>query len=132
MSEVEISTSGLAREVKVKIDGHVFTVRKMGAGDQLDIQRKAAQLARAMQELSELQEKAKVDSSDSNKLFSELDKILDEVTRLSAEIGERYIKLFNDGTKNQTHARKLLEKYDIEGLRILNDRAFQTLELKGE
>lgn len=34
---LEISTNNLSSRKKIKIDGHVYTVRKLGAGEEMDI-----------------------------------------------------------------------------------------------
>lgn len=131
MSEMIISTSSLMsrKQQKVRIDGAVFTLRELGAGDRLDISQITRKLAKMHTEMTELQNKAKnIDKLTSEKekvkLMDEIGAKVDVITDLRNKILACYAKAIDDGTKKQLETKKLLEIIDIEGVQKLFEQVF--------
>lgn len=131
MSEIEISTKGLIRELKAKIDGHVYTVRKLGAGTQLDIQRKTTKMSTISKKAFNLKSRFEAakktkggDTKETLAMVDELDKLMVEMNDTQESLARSWMKLFDDGTDDQRFTKELLEKYGTAGLQKLNARAF--------
>lgn len=112
MSRISISTSKYIKSKikEVEIDGVIFTVRKPGAGEQLD----SLENMRAMNKL-----KAQMDSAETE---PEQMKIMDEVAKVMAKIEDSFVNLFDDGTGNNKNAKNFVRKVGIENIgNVLND-----------
>lgn len=96
---LEINTSELKGRVKVKIDGHEYTVRKLGAGEELAL----SQLLREADVLAKKEEKSQKDKSLS---------ITEDEQKRGIEMMEQYfdtmVGLFDDGG-DQSKSRQLLD-----------------------
>ena len=131
MSGLQISTSGIIREVDANIEGYVYKVRKIGAGDELDIQHKASKIAAISKKAFNLKSKAAAlekspnDAELAAEVTEQIGAIMDEIAMARGELSKCYTKLFDDGTTNQEYTKKLLEKYGSEGLSELNRRVFE-------
>lgn len=138
MSEVTISTSGIIREVDANIDGHVYKVRKLGAGDQLDIQVKTSKITLVSKKAFNLKSKAEAlkengtDEKVTMELADQISEMMQELEEAQNDIAKCWLKLFDDGTPNQAHSQALLEKYGVEGLQILQKRIFDPALKKPE
>lgn len=80
MSDIKISIKNIIKTKKAEIDGHVYTVRKMGAGEQMDL----LAMGRKLQGLS---------LSDQT---PELEK-LEQIETIRQQMLEIYKSLFDDG-----------------------------------
>jgi hypothetical protein len=129
MSEkiVDISSSGIIRETNARIDGHVYKVRRMGGGDQLDIQTKTSKIGIISKKAFNLRSKLKAlddeaKDTEALKLVDEVNKVMAELAVVNGELKRCYIKLFDDGTDKQKHTEALFDKYGLDGIRELYDR----------
>lgn len=112
----------------VRIDGKVYTLRSLGAGDQLDIQRatrKLLQLNTAMVELQEqTQNEGQLDNAQKISLINELNNKFDELEIINQELLKCYARAIDDGTKTQEDTQTLVETLSVEGVRRLFERVF--------
>jgi hypothetical protein len=112
----------------VRIDGKVYTLRSLGAGDQLDIQRatrKLLQLNTAMVELQEqTQNEGQLDNAQKISLINELNNKFDELEIINQELLKCYARAIDDGTKTQENTQTLVETLSVEGVRRLFERVF--------
>lgn len=93
----EINTKDLKTRVKIKIDGHDYTVRRLGAGEQL-------QLNQYRREHASVSKKSK-QSKDLDKLEAELD-------RLQVKMLDMFVKIFDDGADG-TKSKNLVYSLDV-------------------
>lgn len=80
---ISISSNDLGTRKRVKIDGHLFTVRKLGAGEELDLSQIARQTVKLLEKLTETEEWSDKDSNE-----------FEDLKRRSLNI---YAKTFDDG-----------------------------------
>lgn len=130
-NEMIISLSELTpsqRTQVVRIDGKVYTLRSLGAGDQLDIQRatrKLLQLNTAMVELQEqTQNEGQLDNAQKISLINELNNKFDELEIINQELLKCYARAIDDGTKTQKDTQTLVKTLSVEGVRRLFERVF--------
>jgi len=107
----EIRTRDFATRRKVDIDGVIYTVRRLGAGEEL----RASQMSREADKMADnLRKKGEI----SKKAMSRLE----ELTKESLEL---YIGIFDDGTKDGKHSRKLIEELSVIERVILYNKVFE-------
>lgn len=101
MSEeaVAISTSKYITTVKAKIDDRIYVVRKIGAGEQLDLSRELTKLEGYQVKALNIRGKYEVAKTDEEKkkLFSDMAELTDALTATTTHIEDIYCGLFNDG-----------------------------------
>lgn len=129
LEAVSISTSKYITSVKAKIDDHVFTVRKMGAGTQLDLSREISNLMKMRTELMNLEAKMKKTESE-----EEADKMLqDNIDKMEAfgKVTQRieaiFIDLFDDGEDGKKSA-KLVHALGIDNIQRVYAEIFDKAE----
>lgn len=129
LEAVSISTSKYITSVKAKIDDHVYTVRKMGAGTQLDLSREISNLMRMRTDLMNLQ--AKMEKTESEE---EADKMLqDNMDKMEAfgKVTQRieaiFIDLFDDGEDGKRSA-KLVHALGIDNVQRVYAEIFDKAE----
>nr|DAW32273.1 MAG TPA: hypothetical protein [Caudoviricetes sp.] len=130
-NEMIISLSELApsqRTQAVRIDGKVYTLRSLGAGDQLDIQRATRKLLQLNTTMVDLQERAQnesqLDNAQKISLIDELSDKFNELEMVNQELLKCYARAIDDGTKAQKDTQTLVETLGVEGVRRLFERAF--------
>lgn len=87
---INISTSNLIETKEARIDGKLYKVRKLGAGDQLDISKYSRQLTKLASEVSKMQRR--IDSGDDsvanlnklNKALDDIEKTQDKIEKIAA------------------------------------------------
>ena len=112
MSKISISTIKYIKNKtrEVKIDGINFTVRKPGAGEQLDS-------FENMREMNKLKDRANSAETEAEQV-----KLIDEMSTILAKIEGSFVDLFDDGTKTQEKSKNLIRKIGIENVgELLND-----------
>lgn len=112
MSKISISTTKYTKNKtrEVEIDGINFTVRKPGAGEQLDSLENA-------REMNKLKDRANLAKTEAEQV-----ELADEMSAILAKIEGSYVDLFDDGTKTQKKSKKLIRKIGIENIgELLND-----------
>nr|DAS98230.1 MAG TPA: hypothetical protein [Caudoviricetes sp.] len=130
-NEMIISLSELTpsqRTQVVRIDGKVYTLRSLGAGDQLDIQRATRKLLQLNTTMVDLQERAQnesqLDNAQKISLIDELSDKFNELEMVNQELLKCYARAIDDGTKAQKDTQTLVETLGVEGVRRLFERAF--------
>lgn len=94
---ISISTNNLISSVKAEIDGNVFTVRKIGAGDQLDMSQIITDMQKDKQELLNLSGKEKSGADVTEERLKAINKFGKHYTALE----EAYAKLFDDSESKE-------------------------------
>lgn len=124
MSEVvSISRNGLKKTITTKIDGEVYEVRRIGAGDQLDISQKAKKLIEISKKYINQKSKLLVDDGDSEEILNKANKALEEIAKAQAELESVYVGLFKPLSDNADPAA-LVRDVGIDNIPQLIDMAF--------
>ena len=119
LESVSISTSKYITTVKANIDGHDYTVRKMGAGTQLDMSREISNLMKMRTELLNLEGKIKKLADNMGKMES-FNKIVNRIEAI-------FIDLFDDGEDGKRSA-KLIHALGIENTQKVYNEIFDKAE----
>lgn len=113
---LQISSNDFHQWREAKIDGHVFKVRRPGAGDQLDLSRFGSELVRSGKEAYNLRNQAEaikdLDPEDKDTLtetMKKFDKVIQPIQEAQENLEKTYLRLFDDGTKKQEKSKKLLK-----------------------
>lgn len=116
---IEISTSSLTTRKKQKIDGHEYTVRKLGAGEELLLSEISRKILAMLTDLS---------NDDWNEKSSK------EYNKLKQQTLDIYTATFDDGG-DQSKSRALIERLsddernEIYGI-IFGDKSAESEEVK--
>lgn len=114
MSIISISTRNFIKTIDAKIDGHGYTIRKMGAGEELDLSRELSTLTTFKSKILNIQGKieAEKDEEKQAKLMAEFQKIMADFSVVNDRIEEAYIRLFDDH-EDGSRARNLIHSLGI-------------------
>ena len=129
LETISISTSKYITTVNAKIDGHVYSVHKMGAGTQLDFSRLMTKLARMRTDILNAQAlvaKAK-DDGEADKLIEKFGGTMEEFRNLVVEIENIFVEIFDDredGKKSQ----KLVHTLGIDNIQKVYAEIFDKAE----
>ena len=129
LETVSISTSKYITSVKAKIDDHVYTVRKMGAGTQLDLSREISNLMKMRTDLMNLQAKMKKTESEeeADKMLQENMDKMEAFGKVSQRIEAIFIDLFDDGEDGKKSA-KLVHALGIDNIQKVYAEIFDKAE----
>lgn len=129
LETVSISTSKYITSVKAKIDNHVYTVRKMGAGTQLDLSREISNLMKMRTELMNLEAKMKKTESEeeADKMLQENMDKMEDFGKVSQRIEAIFIDLFDDGEDGKKSA-KLVHALGIDNIQKVYAEIFDKAE----
>lgn len=112
---ISISTSKYIKTIIVKIDEHTYRVRKIGAGEQLDMSALATEAQKIQVDILNLRgkyEKA-TDDVDKSKLISEIMATMKPLSEIQHKLEEIYIGLFDDGEGGK-YTKNLVKSLGIE------------------
>ena len=128
---VSISTSQYIKTVKANIDGRIYTVRKIGAGEQLDISREASKLQELQTEMMNLHAKYEVTKDKDEKLKIDLEfaKYAGTVSDIIERMESVYASLFDDG-EDGVYAKKLVHTLGLENTRKVYEQIMESLDEK--
>ena len=128
---VSISTSKYITTIKAVIDGHTYTVRKIGAGEQLDLSREFSKLQELQLEATNLHAKYEVAKTkeDKNKLEIEYINVAKPLADIMERIEDIYINLFDDGEDGK-YSRQLVHSLSIGDVRKIYDEIMGALDEK--
>lgn len=132
MSEaIAISTSKYITTVKAKIDDRVYTVRKIGAGEQLDLSREIGKIGEYQVEALNLRGKYETatDEESKSKLLAEILKISEAIGGINDRIEAIYIGLFDDG-ENGSYSKRLVHSLGIENVQKIYDEIMGAIDEK--
>lgn len=124
MSEtIAISTSKFIKTVKAKIDDRVYTVRKIGAGEQLDLSREVGKIGEYQVQALNLRGKYETakDDATKQKLLEEIMKVSEAIGAINDRIEAIYCGLFDDG-EDGSHAKRLVHMLGIENIQKVYDQ----------
>lgn len=129
LEAVSISTSKYITSVKAKIDDHVYTVRKMGAGTQLDLSREISNLMKMRTDLMNLQAKMKKTESEeeADKMLQENMDKMEAFGKVTQRIEAIFIDLFDDGEDGKKSA-KLVHALGIDNIQRVYAEIFDKAE----
>ena len=133
---IEISTKNTLKWRDVKIDGHLYKVRNLGAGDKLDLiacNRESVELGRKGTEfsgkeniLNNLNEETyKNHKEEVENTLTEVENILNKQVSLTKRINAVYEKLFDDGTEDQHLSKELVKSLGKEGVEDILKQIFK-------
>lgn len=129
LEAVSISTSKYITSVKAKIDDHVYTVRKMGAGTQLDLSREISNLMKMRTDLMNLEAKMKKTESEeeADKMLQENMDKMEAFAKVTQRIEAIFIDLFDDGEDGKKSA-KLVHALGIDNIQRVYAEIFDKAE----
>lgn len=129
LETVSISTSKYITSVKAKIDNHVYTVRKMGAGTQLDLSRELSNLMKMRTDLMNLEAKMKKAESEeeADKMLQENMDKMEAFGKVAQRIESIFIDLFDDGEDGKKSA-KLVHALGIDNIQKVYAEIFDKAE----
>lgn len=129
LEAVSISTSKYITSVKAKIDDHVYTVRKMGAGTQLDLSREISNLMKMRTDLMNLEAKMKKTESEeeADKMLQENMDKMEDFGKVTQRIEAIFIDLFDDGEDGKRSA-KLVHALGIDNIQKVYTEIFDKAE----
>lgn len=129
LEAVSISTSKYITSVKAKIDDHVYTVRKMGAGTQLDLSREISNLMKMRTDLMNLEAKMKKTASEeeADKMLQENMDKMEAFGKVTQRIEAIFIDLFDDGEDGKKSA-KLVHALGIDNVQRVYAEIFDKAE----
>lgn len=129
LEAVSISTSKYITSVKAKIDDHVYTVRKMGAGTQLDLSREISNLMKMRTDLMNLEAKMKKTESEeeADKMLQENMDKMEAFGKVTQRIEAIFIDLFDDGEDGKKSA-KLVHALGIDNIQKVYAEIFDKAE----
>lgn len=117
---ISISTSKYIKTIKAKIDDHVYTVRKIGAGEQLDLSNLASEAQRVHVDVLNLRGKYETteDKDEKDKLLSEIMEAMKPLSEIEHRIEEIYCGLFDDGDDGK-YSKALVKKLGIDNIQAV-------------
>lgn len=129
LEAVSISTSKYITSVKAKIDDHVYTVRKMGAGTQLDLSREISNLMKMRTDLMNLEAKMKKTASEeeADKMLQDNMDKMEAFGKVTQRIESIFIDLFDDGEDGKKSA-KLVHALGIDNIQKVYAEIFDKAE----
>lgn len=129
LEAVSISTSKYITSVKAKIDDHVYTVRKMGAGTQLDLSREISNLIKMRTDLMNLEAKMKKTESEeeADKMLQDNMDKMEAFGKVTQRIESIFIDLFDDGEDGKKSA-KLVHALGIDNIQKVYAEIFDKAE----
>lgn len=116
MSEaISISTSKYIKTIIVKIDDRKYRVRKIGAGEQLDLSALATEAQRVQVDILNLRGKYEAEQDENKKaeLISEITETLKPLSEIQHKLEDIYIGLFDDGEGGK-YSKMLVKSLGIE------------------
>lgn len=129
LETVSISTSKYITTVNAKIDDHIYTVRKMGAGTQLDFSRLMTQLAKMRTDILNAQAqvaKAK-NNEDADKIIEQFGDTMEQFQNLVNKIEKIFVELFDD-REDGKKSEKLVHTLGIDNIQTLYNEIFDKAE----
>ena len=112
-------TNQLKSRRKAIIDGHEYTVRRLGNIERLEINQRTTEIRRILGKYPK-------DVSDND--IKQAD--IDTLERLALESAKTMVSLFDDGTETQEKARELVRSLDEEDLLDIIEATFAQTEAK--
>lgn len=112
---ISISTSKYIKTIVVKIDEHTYRVRKIGAGEQLDLSALATEAQKVQVDILNLRGKYEKSANDEEKsqLVSQIMEAMKPLSEIQHKLESIYIGLFDDGEGGK-YSKALVKSLGIE------------------
>lgn len=129
LESVAISTSKYIKTVNAKIDNHVYVVRKMGAGTQLDLSREISALARVRTAILNLDGKMKSAQTEQQQeeLLAETTEKMEEFDKIVKRLEDVFVSLFDD-REDGSKSRKLVHSLGLDNIQLVYNEIFEKAE----
>lgn len=134
---ITINLNDIREVVEVTIGDHVYNVRRMGSGEELDLSAsnrrtfeamdKAVKLQKKFTELSSTPEE-ELDQKEVDKLVKQMDKVTAEIRKEQEYQSEAFVKLFDDGGDG-SKSRELLKSFSHDEKQKLLEQIFSQKEV---
>ncbi len=126
MSIISISTDQFVKTVEAEIDGVRFKVRKLGAGDTLDVSQVMGQIESLQAEVVKIKEGIDKNGEDAKSL-AEANKVVAKMAGFSEQLIDIYARLFDDG-EDGSKSKALVRKIGTENVQKLLDQIFEGVD----
>lgn len=125
LEAISISTSKYIKTVNAKIDDHVFTVRKMGAGLQLDLSREMNNLVNMRTAILNIEGRQKVAKTDDDKekLTEEMLAKMGDFEKVVKRIEDIFVSIFDD-RGDGSKSRNLVHSLGIDNMQKIYSEIF--------
>lgn len=119
------STSDYIKTKTGKIDGTVYTIRRMGAGDELDIAAISSKVLRLQEQIELMRDSIKnaKDEEATLKAVAENSDVMEKLAEEQSKLERVYASLFDDGGDG-SKSLALVHKLGHEGVKNLLDDIF--------
>ena len=128
MSDIfQVTTNNIIPTRKASIDGVVYTVRRKGSGDDLDISLRASRLSKLGRDaMAERVRYNNAKTEEAQKEFGEkMEKIVAEISKTQNELEMILAGLFDDGG-DQSKSIAMVHKYGANGVNQILEQIFGT------
>ena len=134
---ITINLNDIREVVEVTIGDHVYKVRRMGAGEELDLSASNRRTFEAMERATKLQKKfmelsatpeEELDQKEVDKLVKQMDKVTAEIRNEQEYQAEAFVKLFDDGGDG-SKSRELLKSFSHSEKQKLLEQIFAQKEV---
>lgn len=124
MSEIIISTDGLKTTRLARIDGALYEIRRIGAGDQLDISQLGKKLVAESRKAMDLREKMQTESKEKQtEMLDEVNVALETVAEAQNALEKCYARLFT-AKDDGANPDNLVRTVGVEGIHKIIDQVF--------
>ncbi len=126
MSDVfQVVTNNIIPTRKANIDGVIYTVRRKGSGDDLDISLRSSRLTKLGREI--MAERNRLANAKNDEERDEATKrvedIMDKISATQEELEHILANLFDDGG-DQSKSKAMVHKYGANGVKAILDQIF--------
>jgi hypothetical protein len=134
---ITINLNDIREVAEVTIGDHVYKVRRMGAGEELDLSASNRRTFEAMERANKLQKKfmelsatpeEELDQKEVDKLVKQMDKVTAEIRKEQEYQSEAFVKLFDDGGDG-SKSRELLKSLSHNEKQKLLEQIFSQKEV---
>lgn len=134
---ITINLNDIREVVEVTIGDHVYKVRRMGSGEELDLSASNRRTFEAMERANKLQKKflelsatpeEELDQKEVDKLVKQMDKVTAEIRKEQEYQSEAFVKLFDDGGDG-SKSRELLKSFSHNEKQKLLEQIFSQKEV---
>lgn len=122
---IQITSSDYIKTVEAEIDGYLYKVRRMGAGDSLDVSQVMDKMAKIRDESDKLQEelsKAK-DKKEEEAVIEKSTELVSKMAGYNQQLITVYARLFDDGGDG-SKSIELVKRVGIETVPKLLEAIF--------
>lgn len=122
---ISISTSNYIETKEAEIDGHLFKVRKLGAGQSLDMSRMSQEMLKLQSEL--MNAKSRIDRAEDeetkHKETAKAMAIVDNIAVQTGKLEALFAKCFDDGEDGK-RSLELVHSIGVDNTKKIIDKVF--------